>query len=383
MLQRAWDHGWTTVPSLNPEVLVRKAVGQAGADPDEDDVGWRSRLEQLCADLQNHSKLNNLGRTLAHGQIVSALSSRFRAHALWRKYQVIEEQRLSAPIIIVGQMRSGSTRMQRLLACDPRLTYTRFYESWNPVPAGCRRPGLDGRKMKAWMGLACARLLNPAFGTMHPTSYNAPDEEIGLHNLSIFGTAFEVQYHVPNYTAAVERDDPVPVYREFRRLLQMLRWLRIDRSDRPWILKVPQFSQDLPALLQVFPDARLIFLSRDLDSVIASSALLVRNQMSLQSDDLDPPRIEREWTRKVRLREARMNAAKTIAEVPQVDVRYQDVSDDWEREMLRVYEMLNLPLSDDVKARMASYLHASQPAHHGRRKNQIGRNSSLFDCPPL
>ncbi len=364
-LRFLWDNQWATMPSLDPEALIARAAAKADAAPDGDPVGWRARLNVLCDDLERHAHLTDLGRTIAHGQLVSALTARFRAHALWQRYPSIAEQPIAAPIIIVGHMRSGSTRMQRLLACDSRLTFTRFYESWNPIPGD---PRVDARKWKGRVGLACARLLNPEFDAIHPTAWNAPDEEIGLQNLSIYGAAFEAQWRVPGYTAAVEQDDGVAVYREFRRLLQTLAWLRNDTQPRPWVLKVPQFAQDLAAMLQVFPDARLIHLRRNAADVVASSASLVCNQMRVQSFAVDPHWIGREWTRKVRLREERIAAARAMATVPQIDVDYEDVTRDWKHEMSRVYRMLGLPLTGALLTRMQRYLHNS---HAARRERHI------------
>lgn len=362
-LRFLWDKGLATRPSLTAEALIDKAATNAGVGPDGDGVGWRTRLGILCDDLERHARLSDLGRTIAHGQLVSALAARFRAHALWDRHPSIAAQPLVAPIIIVGQMRSGSTRMQRLLACDPRLTFTRFFESWNPIPD---IGGVDRRKWKGRIGLTFARLLNPEFGAIHPTAWHAPDEEIGLHSLSIYGAAFEAQWRVPGYTAAVEQDDGVAVYREFRQLLQTLAWLREEAHPRPWVLKVPQFAQDLSAVLRVFPDARLIHLRRATADVVASSASLVCNQMRLQSHDVDPHWVGREWARKVRLREERSLAALATATVPQVEVDYDDVTRDWRGEMARVYRMLGMPLTEEVAARMRRYVSASDPVR-GRR----------------
>ena len=367
-LATAWEKGWASVPSVEPAALVAKAARIARCDPDDDVSGWRARLDVLCGDLHDHARLTALGRTLAHGQLVSALAGRFRANALWRRHPEIARLPLSAPILVVGQMRSGTTRMQRLLACDPRLMFTRFYESWNPIPAGEGRGLIDSRKLKGWVGLTCARLLNPDFDRIHPTRWNAPDEEIGLHSLSIFGTAFEAQWNVPGYSAAIEQSDSVPVYREFRQLLQTLKWLRGDSSDRPWVLKVPQFAQDMDALLDVFPDARVIYLRRDPLQVTASSASLACNQMALQSDHVDPKRVGMEWERKVQLREARMAAAKAAARAPFVEVDYDAVERDWAGEMRRVYAMLALPFDDQVQAAMAAYLHAARQPDHARHR---------------
>ena len=362
-LRLLWTKRWTTIPSLEPDALVAAATAKAGVEPDEDAVGWRARLTILCDDLDRHARLSDLGRTIAHGQLVSALAARFRAHALWRRRPEIADRPIARPIVIVGQMRSGSTRMQRLLACDPRLTFTRFFESWNPIPGD---GPFDARKWKGRAGLMCAHWLNPQFGAIHPTRWDAPDEEIGLHNLSIYGAAFEAQWHVPGFTAAVEQSEATAVYREFRRLLQTLAWRRDERGERPWVLKVPQFTQDLPAILRVFPDARLIHLRRDRHELVASSASLVCNQMRVQSHHVDPHRIGREWTRKIDLREKRCREVRATATVPQIDVAYDDITRDWEREMTRVYRMLDLPLTRVVADRMRRYLHASAPARRER-----------------
>ncbi|ONF94898.1 hypothetical protein SPHI_29370 [Sphingomonas jeddahensis] len=379
-LESAWRRGWAERPTLDPDALIRKAAIKVGQVADQRGSGWRERLTLLCADLESVAALTPLGRTIAHGQLVAALSNRMRFQALWRRHGEIAEQPVTAPIIIVGQMRSGTTRMQRLLACDPRLAFTRFYESWNPIPQTPKRGGIDDRKLRGWLGLCSARLLNPAFDAIHPTRWDAADEEIGLQSLSIFGSAFEAQWRVPTYCAAVEADDGIAVYAEFRQLLQTIAWLRSEDASRPWILKVPQFSQDLAAVLHTFPDARLICLHRDSRQVIASSASLVRNQMAIQSAHVDPLWIGREWSRKVALRDERTAAARARSDAPQVDVAFEDVDRDWEGEMARVYRMLDLPLPPAVIARMRDYTQRSRSGRHARhlyRADEFGLPASM------
>lgn len=368
-LDGAWRRGWAERPSLDPAALIRKAADKVGAAPDQHgDCAWRDRLELLCSDLEQVADLTPLGRTIAHGQLVAALCNRIRFQALWRARPQIAEQPIVAPIIIVGQMRSGTTRMQRLLACDPRLAFTRFYESWNPLPRTGDRGWMDDRKLRGWLGTLTVRLLNPSFDTIHPTRWDAADEEIGLQSVSIFGSSFEAQWRVPGYTAAVEADDGIAAYAEFRRLLQTIAWLRRDTGLRPWILKVPQFSQDLAAVLHTFPDARLICLSRDPQQVIASSASLVRNQMAIQSASADPAWIGREWTRKVALRAQRMASVRSGSDAPQVDVAFDDVEQDWRGEIRRVYRMLGLSLPPEVLARMQDYACRTRTGSHARHR---------------
>lgn len=374
-LDRAWQRGWATRPTLDPDELIRKATRKTDLPMAHDGQGWRERLALLGGDLESVADLTPLGRTIAHGQLVAALCNRIRFQALWQKHPEIAQQPIAAPIIVIGQMRSGTTRMQRLLACDPRLTFTRFFESWNPLPRNAARMWFDDRKLRGRLALLSVRMLDPAFDTIHPTRWNAADEEIGLQSVSIFGSAFEAQWRVPAYTAAVEADDGIEAYAEFRQLLQTVAWLRRDDGTRPWILKVPQFSQDLAAVLHTFPDARVVCLSRDPQQVIASSASLVRNQMAIQSASVDPEWIGREWTRKVALREGRTASARAGSAVPQVDVAYDDVGCDWQGEMARVYRMLGMPLPASVLARMRDYAgksHSGSRARHHYRAADFG-----------
>ncbi|TRW17524.1 sulfotransferase family protein [Glacieibacterium frigidum] len=360
LLARSWASGLLSTPSLDPAELVATAVRQTGLD----DLGrdhWRPALEQLCRSLETEADLNPFGRTVAHGQIVGALKTRLRAHALWQRHPEILETPLSAPIVVLGQMRSGTTRLQRLLACDPRLDHTRFFESSHPLPQ-------RGRKLRAAVALQAMAALNRDFAAIHPTGAGLPDEEIGLFAPGLISSQFEVQWRVPGYARWCEAADTRAAYAEFRALLQTLRWLRGRRDDRPWVLKVPQFTQDLPALLASFPDARLLCVERDRAAVVGSAASLVHNQMQLQSDAADPHWIGREWLGKVVHREGVV--ARTLAQrpcVPRHTVDYARMDDDWLAEMQRVYDFLGLPLTAPVAAAMTAYIERSA---QGRRPHR-------------
>jgi hypothetical protein len=352
-LRGLWRVGLADEPSLAPGDLIAAARVRTGLDDFGTGEHWRDGLERLARALATEAQLSPLGRTIAHGQMVGHLAARLRAVRLWRKHPEIAAIPVIAPIVVLGQMRSGTTRVQRLLACDPAFAHTRFYESWNPVPS----TRFDDRRLRGMLGLTMAHLINPGFKAIHPTSTTAPDEEIGLQSLSFFGSAFEAQWRVPSYVAWVEGVDARPFYAEFRLLLQTLTFLRGEDGSKPMVLKVPQFTQDLPALLGAFPDARLLRLTRDPNPLVASSASLVRNQMAVQSDAVDPRWIGREWRRKIALREARMTAGLTV---PHHEVAFAAMNRDAMGEMQKVYGFLGERLTPDAEQRMRTYLDRSR-----------------------
>lgn len=213
-LELAWSRKWLSRSSLEPALLLQRARQKTALADFGPDNGWGHRLDLLTNALHREASLTPLGQTIAHGQLVSALANRLRATALWKRYPAILEQPVRAPVIIVGQMRSGSTRMQRLLAYDPRLTFTRFYEGWNPLQSLYSGRLFDDRRVRGWMALRFAHALNPRFKVVHPTGTNVADEEIGLHNISVFGSAFEAQWRVPSFAADGEVSDTQEIYWE-------------------------------------------------------------------------------------------------------------------------------------------------------------------------
>lgn len=364
-LDSAWRRGVLPRPVMDADAF--EAAALRGADPATlgPDTGWRTPFRLLAEALRDEADLNPLGRALAHGQIVQLLRARMRAVALWARHAEILETPIAPPIVILGPMRSGTTRLQRLLACDRRFAHTRTFESLHPIPFRSRGP--DRRALLTRIALAVVERLNPAVAAIHPTRPYDPEEEFGLLSTSFGPPQFEVQWRVPSFTRWWETSDKECLYKEMRKLLQTISWHRGASPDRPWILKVPQYMEDLPALLAAFPGARLLCLDRDLAQVVASSASLVWHQMRIQSDNVDPAWIGEEWLRKT-LRRNRIAAETRAArpDVPQLDLDYSAMDRDWRGEIRRVYDFLGLALTPEVERRMAAYLDRAR-AHRGHR----------------
>lgn len=363
-LSRVWQAGWLPRPAMDAATLEAAAFGTG---PKPTDGAWREPYELLVQALREEADLNPLGLSMAHGQIVGALRGRQRAEALWARHPEILRRKIVAPVIVLGSMRSGTTRVQRLLACDPRFAHTRLYESLSPIPLGLKIRRPDSRALRARASLAALKLFNPDVAAIHPMKPHDPEEEFGLISFSFGAAQFEAQWRVPSFTAWWEEADTRPLYREFKALLQTIGWARGECEDKTWLLKAPQFMQDVPALLDVFPDARLVCLDRDIDRIVGSACSLVWHQMRIQSDSVDPAWIGQEWLRKTRLRQTRAAAARAARpDVPQIEIGYDAMDRDWRGEIGRLYDFLELALSPAAERRMNAYV-AGARAHHGHR----------------
>lgn len=345
LLEAAWRGGVLSRPRLEG---LRHPQGVT-------DGPWRAALGRLLDSLESEAALNAIGLTFAYVQIAGLIAQRRRAEALWRAHPEIAAVSIAQPIVILGHMRSGTTRLQRMLGCDSRLNHTHFFEMTTPIA-----PRPDWRVARSWAQLRLLGFLNPEIDRVHPSSPRAVEEVFGLLAFSFYGAQFEAQWRVPGFARWWEEQDRGWVYAEMKRLLQTIAWQR-RAPDTPWVLKAPQFMEDLEPLLAAFPDARLVCLSREADAVVASTASLVHHQMQVQADDVDRHWIGQEWLRKTARRQALARKARASRpDVPQIKVDFADVNEDWRAEMRRIYGFVGMEFTPQVDEAIAAYLHDAE-----------------------
>jgi hypothetical protein len=343
--------GLADEPVLEKATLLRRAREHAGLD-DFGDRWFEGPLDALLAALRTEARLNEAGQWSARAQIEKMLVDRLRAEQWFARYPEILARPLPHPVIVVGPMRSGTTRMHRLLAADHRFSHLRSFETISPVPRlGFVPGGPDFRVTLAARIMRVARLANPRTLTIHPTGPLEPEEELGLLVHSFWSTKHDAQWWVPGYARWCEEQDPTPAYEQMARLLKLIGWSQQVSSLRPWVLKTPQHMLDLPVLLKVFPDARLIFTHRDPLAAVGSAASLAWNQTIIYSDHADARAIGAEWLRKTRLQVERMHAARqAIPSAQRIDVHYEEMERDWRGAMARIYRFLGLDLAPALPA---------------------------------
>jgi len=373
MLPLLWQTGALLRPTFDPDAICSRLEEETDMS-DFGDPWFRAPLERLCASIEQEARLNEVGRFGAFGQLRKMLRERLHAQYWFDRHPEILERPIAWPVVVVGPMRSGTTRLHRLLAADERFNHLKLFEAISPVPApGFELGGKDRRRMTSAAILGLVHRLNPQTAAIHPTAPDMPEEELGLLVSSMWGMKHEAQWRVPGYGRWAEKQDAAPAYEHMARLLRLVSWVRGEPADtgiqRPWVLKTPQHMLDLPALLKVFPDARLVFIHRDPEAVVGSSCSLVWNQTIIHSDRADPDEIGREWLRKTELQVERMRAARLSIPVSQrIDVRYGEMERDWRGAMRRIYRFLGMDIAPALPA-MEEFVAATGPdlARHPHR----------------
>jgi hypothetical protein len=355
-----------TPVSLDERDLLETARRATGLDDFGDD-DFREPLGLLLFCLEREADLTLVGRIAARRDLVGLLINRLRLEEDRKRHPEIAGERIDAPIFIVGLPRTGSTLLHHLLARDPDTRAAQAWEVMYPSPPPTRSSyETDPRIERARRQLRWLDWMAPDFKAIHPVGPQLPLECIAIMSASFRSTRFQTTYNVPSYEAWLNAQDMRPAYAFHRRFLQHLQWQA--PGDR-WVVKAPSHVFSFDALLDIYPDARLVQTHRDPVTVMASVASLSSTLHRAFSRRRAATRFGQEvttrWTdgleRSLELRQSGRVSPERV-----VDVQYRELTRDPMATVRRIYTQFTLPLTAEAERRMRQFLAANQRNKHGR-----------------
>ncbi|MEO0972384.1 MAG: sulfotransferase [Pseudomonadota bacterium] len=378
----AAELGLARPEALRPEALRQAARRRAPQCYSFASPALKDPLERLCADVDRHSRASATGRIAMVEHLVELLAARLR---LVRRWEQVGEGRVAAepverPVFIFGLPRTGTTLLHNLIAQDPDVRVPWTYEVMMPtsqpgaLSRGARRAAV-GKRLR-WVDR-----LAPDFRSVHEVSATLPQECIAITAHALQSIEFHTTHRLPDYENWLEQSDQRPAYAFHRRFLQHLQHEdRLDGSDhssfdaRRWVLKAPGHLFALEALLDAYPDAVLVQTHRDPLEVVASISshgVILRQAFS---DQVDPHEVASDWSARwcgalertlaLRAREPELNARI-------LDVHYQQTLSDPIDTIAAIYAHAGLSLSEQARARMATYLTRNPQGRHGRHRYSL------------
>jgi len=349
---------------LDPVSLLARARRRERLD-DFGDASFEEPLGVLCTAYEREARLSALGRFLVRELLVGLLATRLRLTALWRAHPEIADERIEAPIVVLGLPRTGTTHLHNLLSQHPALRALPYWESLEPIPTEAVRTGgaPDRRRRRCEGALRFQHWIMPRFQAMHEMTADAPHEEIQLLAVDFRTMLFDASTFVPSYGAWYESHDQTGAYRTLKRLLQTLQWLR---GPRRWVLKSPQHLDQLGPLLAVFPDAQLVHTHRDPVRVIASMCTMLAYGLRMQSARIDPGAVGRVWSeRLVRMLDASARDRDRVPSAQVADLHFGEFLRDEVGAALAVCERAGLAADASVRRRFEQYQAANPRGRHG------------------
>lgn len=378
-----WFDRLAPVAPLEAQALVAAARARTGLH----DLGWEEGDEEafrsFVGALEEEARLTPLGRAMSRARLGGMLASRLRIHASFERDPSLADEPIRAPLFVTGLQRTGTTKLQRLLAADPQARSLASWEALDPI-APQERPGRppalaerlaarldarrggDGRLLTAEAAERILRYLSPDFFAVHPVEATAPEEEILLMDLAFRTTVAEASYHVPRHARWLETVDQRSGYRVLRRALQVL---QRQRGGGGWVLKTPHHIEHLDAVLDVFPDARVVITQREPEVAVASFCSMVAHGRGVFSDDVDPHEVGAHWLRKM-ARMARRGAdfARAHPDAAILQVAYRDLVAQPLEVVAAAYAHAGRTLTDEARRSMQRWLDDNAQHKHGQHR---------------
>lgn len=354
----------TTLDSLRPEVVMAAAAQTAGRT-DYGDHGFVEGLGIFLEDLRENARLNAFGIEAQFQDVVRLLVNRLGFERDLAAHPEIRDEVIAPPIIIFGLPRTGSSKLQRMIAADPGMQRLDFWRLMFPAPL----PGTAGLRPDPRIALtqqieAMLKTLSPQAMAAHPMEALEPDEELWLMEMSFAAPVTWMKVRAPRHRAWVEPRDTRPVYAYTRELLKYLQWQDGAGRGRPWVLKSPVHIGELPAVLDLFPDATVVHCHRHPDKVVPSFCSLIEHSRKLHSDHVDPHSLGSEFNAYWALQTRRNLAArKQLGEACVLDVYFDDIRDTAETVIEQIYARAGLRMTTDAKQAFADYA-TRRPEHH-------------------
>lgn len=352
--------------SLEPERLLGKAIEKAGSsDFGGDD--FREGLSRFLESADREGELTLLGRLMVQGYTTDNLVNRLRLVDWRKKHPEVEHEEIVRPLFIIGLPRTGTTILHSLLEQDPANRSPLAWEIQHPVPPATPETFDDDPRI-ATMQKTLEQLfaLVPGFDAMHPMHATQPEECVAVFTQCFMSEQLQVQFNVPSYQAWVDEADMHSTYEYHKRFLQHVQSGGV-RGGR-WVLKSPAHLNNIDILLDVYPDARIVHTHRDPIKVCTSVASLTAMLRGASSDHIDLHQIGRQqldwWAKLVsRSLEQRKRFAGRTDQF--FDVKLRETVADPLGVVRRIYGHFGYVLSDEVDARMRTFMENHPRDRHG------------------
>jgi len=362
----ALAYGEANPVELTQSAVLAAAVEQTGLE-DFGPTDFHERLSLWLSETDENPERTAMGRLILFNDCVRSAANRLRIRDLLQRHPEIHDIEILRPIIVIGLPRSGTTHLVNLIAADQRLRSMPLWEGQQPVPDPKESAGEDGvdprwaRSEASWQGF---RASAPLIATMHPMNPDHIHEELELQLPDFTSYNQDWVTRAPKWRDYYLAHDQRPHYQYMKTVLKILQWYR--PRDR-WVLKCPQHLEQQGPLMETFPDATIIVTHRDPVSVIQSAATMLTYGARVTYTSPRPEWYLEYWTDRIRrLLEASTRDRHLLPSDRRIDVLFHEFMADDVATIERIYEVADLPMTNESRAQIQTYLHEHPRGKDGK-----------------
>lgn len=350
---------------LDEDALLRDASRRTGLT-DFGDPGFLGGIRALLGSIERDANLHFVGRLGLRRVVLDGLVNRLLLTEAQKRVPERFAEPLIPPLVVMGLPRSGTTFLHRLLAEDPANYASPYWELARPLPP----PGKpDTRRRDGARVLRAGKYLMGDLDRKHFTAVDTPEEDVIMLGATFESWFFWSNASVYGYLEWYLSQDHARKYREYRAWLQVL---QAAHPGRRLVLKAPEHTGGLSALLQAVPEARPLQMLRDPLTAFASYVSLTRTGQGMLADAVDATRnaatnlhlLAEEANRNLAARDANPGAV--------LDVHYDDLVADPAGVVRRIYGHHGLALTDAARGAVDRYAKENPRGKHGVHRYTVG-----------
>jgi len=269
---------------LTVDALMEEACRVARLQ-DWGDTEFQEPLGQLIACFKEKYSSNEMMSLYFHAALKALLVNRLFIRDTLNNYPGIQDTQIKRPLLIVGLARTGSTLLHRLMAQDLNSRVLLYWEMHYPFIG--LNFGLNHEEES--IELASLRLKEmfsraPNLDNIHETGAVLPEECMILLRHTFSSMSIVSEWLLPKYARWFIRQDMTESYLYYRKLLQILLWYK---PGDFLVLKCPSHLINLNTLLNVFPDANVLWVHRHPFEALPSFFSLLSSFWGSQIKDPD------------------------------------------------------------------------------------------------
>lgn len=313
---------------------------------------------------------------VAESVIVAALVARLQTEAHWQAHPEYRTRDISAPLIVIGVPRTGTTALHNLLSQDPQFQGIERWVCDGPMVRPDRATWADHPQYQASVALVAQLMeISPVAMVAHGIQPDDVDECLVPMSQSFCTNNFPSQLDLALYDRWLMTADETASYRRYKDVLRLVGL----KDDRRWLLKNPSHVFGIDALLAVFPDACVVQTHRHPAASLASLVSLLDSFMAgLTGEPIDRERrLRREaafWAEGVR----RTMAAQDRHPERFVNILQRDIRTDPLGVVRTIYDTFGLTLGAEAEARMQAWaVRSNEGGGEGHSYEKIAHDSPL------
>jgi hypothetical protein len=353
---------------LSAEQLLDDARREAGLD-DYGEMGFAEGLQVLATSINDEAGLTPEREAAVRRELLRVLVNRLRMHDQVVQHPEILDEVVRPPIFITSLPRTGSTKLQRMLAATGDFNALVFWQGYNFAPfPEANGAGPDQRIAAAESYLQQMHERAPGFHRYHPMYADEVDEEVWLLDANFNSLYMHAGFlNVPTYVDWVLGRDGLEAFRDLKTQIQFLQWQHYRGMNRRWVFKSPSLFGFEAAYSAVFEGTDFIVAHRDPAAAMPSLCTLFCGVRALYNEgdvsELAGPAMLHNCGEGLKLHLA------WRAQCPEdkvLDVPFAEVVGDEVALMRRIYAFLGMEFTDRAEANVLAWLEKDARRGHER-----------------